>query len=135
MKPFSYLLTFLTISACSSTEQLWCMTPNPPSSAICIAIECSVTVSIGEERSGVLREIRFVTGESRETSDAAKPVTDQPFGQGQERRCLYTNESWKHEDIIVCQSPILGRVQERVDVESVSRLELGLQHMFRFGVV
>lgn len=38
-----------------------------------IAIECSVTVSIGEETRGVLREIRFVTGVSSATSEAAKP--------------------------------------------------------------
>ena len=38
-----------------------------------IAIECSVTVSMGEETKGVLREIRLVTGVSKATSDAAKP--------------------------------------------------------------
>ena len=49
------------------------MTPNPPSRAIWIAIECSVTVSMGEETRGVLRVIRLVTGVSRATSEAAKP--------------------------------------------------------------
>ena len=34
MKPFSYLFTFRIISACSSTLQLWCTTPTPPSSAM-----------------------------------------------------------------------------------------------------
>lgn len=49
------------------------MTPRPPSKAIWMAIECSVTVSIGEETRGVLREIRLVMGVSSVTSDAAKP--------------------------------------------------------------
>ena len=38
-----------------------------------MAIECSVTVSMGEDTRGVLSEIRLVTGVSRATSDAAKP--------------------------------------------------------------
>ena len=49
------------------------MTPRPPSKAMWIAIECSVTVSIGEETRGVLRVIRLVTGVSRATVEAAKP--------------------------------------------------------------
>ena len=53
------------------------MTPSPPSRAMWMAIECSVTVSMGEERRGVLSEMRLVTGESRVTSDAAKPSEDQ----------------------------------------------------------
>lgn len=39
-----------------------------------IAIECSVTVSMGEDRSGAFSEMRLVTGVSRETSDAGKPA-------------------------------------------------------------
>ena len=39
-----------------------------------IAIECSVTVSIGEETKGVLRAILLVTGVSKATSEAAKPA-------------------------------------------------------------
>ena len=49
------------------------MTPSPPRRAMWIAIECSVTVSMGEETRGVLREMRLVTGVSKATSDAAKP--------------------------------------------------------------
>ncbi len=52
------------------------MTPSPPRRARWIAIWSSVTVSMGEERSGVLREIRLVTGESSVTSEAAKPVEE-----------------------------------------------------------
>lgn len=74
MKPFSNLLTFLTISACSSAEQLWWIMPSPPRRAIYMAILSSVTVSMGEDRSGVLREILFVIGESRVTEEAAKPA-------------------------------------------------------------
>lgn len=39
-----------------------------------MAILSSVTVSMGEDRSGVLREILFVIGESRVTEEAAKPA-------------------------------------------------------------
>lgn len=49
------------------------MTPRPPSRAMWIAIECSVTVSMGEDTRGDFREIRFVTGLSSATSEAAKP--------------------------------------------------------------
>ena len=38
-----------------------------------MAIECSVTVSIGEDSNGALRVIRFVTGVSRLTAEAANP--------------------------------------------------------------
>lgn len=50
------------------------MTPSPPKSAIWIAIACSVTVSMGEESRGAFKEMRFVTGDSSETSDAENPV-------------------------------------------------------------
>ena len=40
---------------------------------MCMAIECSVTVSMGEDITGVLREIFLVIGVSRATSEAAKP--------------------------------------------------------------
>lgn len=73
MKPFSNRLTLRTISAWSSAEQLWWITPNPPRRAIWIAMECSVTVSMGEDKRGVFRVIRFVTGVSRATSEAGKP--------------------------------------------------------------
>lgn len=38
-----------------------------------MAMLSSVTVSIGEDNNGVFSEIRFVTGESMVTSEAAKP--------------------------------------------------------------
>jgi len=47
--------------------------PSPPRSAICIAMLCSVTVSMGDEMKGVFRAIRLVTGVSKETSEAGKP--------------------------------------------------------------
>jgi hypothetical protein len=74
MKPFSNLLTFLIISLCSSTLQLWCTTPTPPSKAICIAMFDSVTVSIGDDVKGVLRVIFLVILEVRSTTDAGKPM-------------------------------------------------------------
>lgn len=39
-----------------------------------MAMECSVTVSMGEDRNGVFMEIRFVTGVSNETAEAGKPM-------------------------------------------------------------
>lgn len=39
-----------------------------------MAMFSSVTVSMGEDRRGVLREMRLVTGESRVASEAAKPA-------------------------------------------------------------
>lgn len=39
-----------------------------------MAMECSVTVSMGEEMKGVLREMRLVTGVSSVTALAGKPV-------------------------------------------------------------
>lgn len=50
------------------------MTPSPPRSAIWMAIECSVTVSMGEETRGVFKVIFRVMGVSRVTSEAAKPL-------------------------------------------------------------
>jgi hypothetical protein len=38
-----------------------------------MAIEFSVTVSIGDDTNGVLREMRRVTGVSRVTSETGKP--------------------------------------------------------------
>lgn len=74
MKPFSNRLTLRTMSAWASGEQLWWMTPTPPCRAMWMAISCSVTVSMGEETKGVLRVMRFVTGASRVTSEAGKPM-------------------------------------------------------------
>ena len=52
------------------------MTPKPPSRARWIAIWSSVTVSIGEDNRGVFKAMRLVTGDSRVTSEAAKPVQE-----------------------------------------------------------
>ena len=53
IKPCSYFLTRLIWAACSSAVLFEWMMPIPPISAIAIAISHSVTVSIGEETSGV----------------------------------------------------------------------------------
>jgi len=39
-----------------------------------MAMECSVTVSMGDERNGVLIEILFVIGVSKDTAEAGKPT-------------------------------------------------------------
>ena len=61
MMPFSVRLTFCTSSAWRSGDMfLWTM-PIPPSCASAMASVASVTVSIGAEMSGMLREIRRVS--------------------------------------------------------------------------
>src|SRR3546814_8651739 len=59
--PDSKRFTARTASACSSTERLRLRTPSPPSCAITIAMSASVTVSMAEERIGILRPISLVT--------------------------------------------------------------------------
>ena len=53
--PLSKRLTARTAAHCSSTERLRCSTPMPPICAITIAMSASVTVSIAEEMTGMLR--------------------------------------------------------------------------------
>ena len=52
--PLSKRLTRRTCSACTSTERLRWRTPMPPCWAIAIAISASVTVSIADDRIGML---------------------------------------------------------------------------------
>lgn len=82
-----------------------------------MAIECSVTVSMGDETNGVLREMFRVTGVSRETSDAAKPgINSQkawfhgplrvvlPMYPGSIRKSLYVRPPRAFESKSVCAS-------------------------------
>ena len=78
------------------------MTPKPPRRAMWIAIECSVTVSMGDETRGVLRLIRLVTGASRATSEAAKPSIRDQQASPRPWRLGSTNVARKHEEIIIC---------------------------------
>ena len=55
--PASARFTFLTFAACCSIVMFLCKTPIPPSCAIAIAIELSVTVSIAAETIGTFNEI------------------------------------------------------------------------------
>ena len=65
--PLSNFLTNRTSRACFSTVMLLWITPMPPSCAIAIAKRASVTVSIAEETSGILRAIDAVSLDSRLT--------------------------------------------------------------------
>ena len=67
--PASERLTTSTWCAWSSIERLRWITPRPPCRAIATAIRASVTVSIGEEISGIFTEIRFDTRDAVSTSD------------------------------------------------------------------
>ena len=53
--PASARFTFLTLAACCSIVMFLCKTPIPPSCAIAIAIELSVTVSIAAETIGTFK--------------------------------------------------------------------------------
>ena len=96
------------------------MTPNPPSKAMWIAIECSVTVSIGEETKGVLRVIRLVIGVSKATSEAAKPgmsgqqVTAPLWG------LEFTDVARKHQKVIVRQAAVDFGIEQSLGVETIS---------------
>jgi hypothetical protein len=57
---------------------------------------------MGEERRGVLREIRFVTGESRVTSDAAKPAIKGLARREGAQNTAHTNVAGQDEEVIVC---------------------------------
>ena len=67
--PASDRLTMSTWWAWSSMDRLRWITPRPPWRAMATAIRASVTVSIGEETSGIFTEIRFDTGVLVSTSD------------------------------------------------------------------
>ncbi len=59
--PLSKRFTALTAAACSSVVRLRWRTPIPPNCAMTIAMSASVTVSIAEERTGMLSRIPRVT--------------------------------------------------------------------------
>merc|ERR1719221_647051 len=74
MKPLLYFFTLLTSVACSWIVKLLWMTPMAPSSAMPIAILCSVTVSIGLETIGVFNLIALVKLDSSTTSCTPKLI-------------------------------------------------------------
>ena len=59
--PLSKRLTARTASTCSSISRLRWSTPSPPSCAMTIAMSASVTVSIAEDRIGMLSASALVT--------------------------------------------------------------------------
>jgi hypothetical protein len=59
--PDSYFLTTEAWRACSSGTRLRCNTPMPPSWAMAIASRPSVTVSMADDKIGMLREMVRVT--------------------------------------------------------------------------
>ena len=58
--PLSKRFTWRTAAACASTSMLRWSTPIPPSCAIAIAMSASVTVSMAEDRTGILSGISRV---------------------------------------------------------------------------
>ena len=113
-----------------------------------MAMLCSVTVSMGEETKGVLRVMRFVTGESRVTSEAGKPsrgiVRSRSKFEGGGKRLgkrekqkarRRTNVSREHEEVVVRQTAILGGIDQSLDVDAVMLAVLVLQHLESLGEV
>jgi len=73
-----------------------------------MAMECSVTVSMGDERNGVLIEILFVIGVSRVTAEAGKPTLVCKFTRYPtmvEVSC--TDVAGKDEEVIVSEAAIV----------------------------
>ena len=100
-----------------------------------IAMECSVTVSIGEERRGVLREMRLVTGESRVTSEAAKPAT-QPLARPKEEEArARTDEARQHQEVIVRWCTILGRVEQSINIKAIFLRVFIFEDFQGFGII
>lgn len=91
---------------------------------------------MGEDRSGVFREIRFVTGVSRVTSDAGKPRgTDQQAARAKIFVSLRTNIARQNQKVIVGQSPVLVGIQKCLDIETISLRVLLLQDLQSLGMV
>ena len=66
--PFSARFTFITSVACSSMLMFLCITPIPPSCAMAIASNDSVTVSIPAETIGMFKRILRVKWVDKLTS-------------------------------------------------------------------
>lgn len=87
-----------------------------------MAMLCSVTVSMGEERRGVLREIRLVTGESRVTSLAEKPGLRSKHADNgaHAHSAAHTNVTRKDEEVVVGQTTVVLGVKESLDVNAIA---------------
>ncbi len=66
--PDSKRFTLATSAACASIDRFLCTKPSPPSCAIVMAVRCSVTVSIGDETSGIFMRMPGVSCAERSTS-------------------------------------------------------------------
>lgn len=89
-----------------------------------MAMLCSVTVSMGEERRGVLREMRLVTGESRVTSLAEKPELRSKHADNCARAhthsAAHTNVTREDEEVVVGQTAVVLGVEESLDVDAIA---------------
>lgn len=87
-----------------------------------MAMLCSVTVSIGDERRGVLREMRLVTGESRVTSLAEKPGFTSKLAEqcARAHSAAHTNVTGEDEEVVVGQTAVGLGVKERLDVDAIA---------------
>jgi translation initiation factor IF-1 len=48
---------------------------------------------------------------------------------------VLTNIAWKHEEVIVCQPAVLGRVDQSLDVDYITLRVLILEHLKRCGEI
>jgi hypothetical protein len=77
---------------------------------------------MGEERRGVLSEMRLVTGESRVTSLAEKPELRSKHADNcaHAHSAAHTNVTREDEEVVVGQTAVVLRVEEGLNVDSIA---------------
>jgi glucose-6-phosphate dehydrogenase assembly protein OpcA len=77
---------------------------------------------MGEERRGVLREMRLVTGESRVTSLAEKPgLTSKHADNGAHAHsAAHTNVTRENQEVVVGQTAVVLGVEKGLDVDAIA---------------
>jgi glucose-6-phosphate dehydrogenase assembly protein OpcA len=96
-----------------------------------MAMLCSVTVSMGEERRGVLREMRLVTGESRVTSLAEKPELRSKHADNgaHAHSAAHTNVTRENQEVVVGQTAVVLGIEESLDVDAIALGVLALDNV------
>jgi hypothetical protein len=76
---------------------------------------------MGEERRGVLREMRLVTGESRVTSLAEKPELRSKHADkgAHAHSAAHTNVTRENQEVVVGQTAVVLGVKEGLDIDAI----------------
>ena len=90
---------------------------------------------MGEERRGVFKVMRFVTGVARLTAEAGKPRGISLSCSRLEIRLGHTDIAGENEEVIVSEAPILPRVYQLLHIKSVTRGIIMLQDFESFSEV